>query len=76
MKLGKYKKTLSEECSVCGGLLQERVVELDIYEGGYLIKTENKVQIVCMSCEKILSKKSSKGNRRHDGSNEKNDLGW
>ena len=64
MNLGKYKKTLDNTCADCGDRLQVRSVGHDIEERGYVVKTINKDQIVCVSCGDIKNIKPKKTTRR------------
>ena len=64
MNLGKHKKTLSDTCADCGDRLQTRSVCIEIKERGYIVKTINKDQIVCVSCGDIKNVKPKKTARR------------
>lgn len=63
--LGKLKKTLTEKCPNCGGLLQVRTFEFKTIEEGIdILKTED--VIMCLECdyEKECKKKRSRRKER------------
>ena len=75
MKLGKFKKSLDDNCNECGDRLQLRTISEDYVSRGIVLKTINTDHVVCMNCGEMRESKTAKKSLNKRISSDK-DINW